>query len=71
MNASRLAKVLMEIFESFDDCGAGALGEPQLDGAKVGTFADAGVITNNDGVVVTLANGSEFHVTVVQSKGAR
>jgi hypothetical protein len=71
MNAARLADVLRELIEGYVCSGADALGEPELDGANVGTFADAGVITNNDGVVVTLADGSEFHVTVVQSKGAR
>jgi hypothetical protein len=71
MNAARLADVIKELIESFDDCGADALGEPALDGANLGTFAEAGVMTDNDGLVITLHDGSEFQVTVLQSRGAR
>ncbi|HWZ92556.1 MAG TPA: hypothetical protein VNW92_27005 [Polyangiaceae bacterium] len=71
MNAARLADFLKELIESYVDCGADALGEPELDGASVGTFADSGVMTGGDGVVVTLHDGSEFQIAVVQSKGAR
>ena len=34
---------------------------------RVRTFADVGVLTNNTGLVVTV-DGSEFQVTIVQSK---
>jgi hypothetical protein len=71
MNAARLADFLKELIDSYVDCGAEALGEPELQGATVGTFADAGVNTDDAGLVVTLEDGSEFQVTVVQSKGAR
>ena len=36
--------------------------------ADVGTFRDAGVMTNNNGFVMTMADGSEFQVTVVKTK---
>jgi hypothetical protein len=71
MNAARLADVIKELIDTYVDCGAEALGEPELDGANVETFADAGVVTINDGVVAMLEDGSEFQITVVQSKGAR
>lgn len=71
MNAARLAEVMKELIESFDGCGADALGEPELDGANVGTFHEAGVMTADAGLVVTLADGSEFQVMMVQSKGTR
>lgn len=32
------------------------------------TFSDAGLMTSNDGLVVRLADGSEFQVTVVKSR---
>ena len=32
------------------------------------TFADAGVLTSNGGLVVRLANGGEYQLTIVQSK---
>lgn len=69
MNAARLAEILKELIDTYLD-GAEALGEPELDRASVDTFADAGVITNDLGVVVTLTDGAEFQVTVLQSKGA-
>ncbi len=71
MNAARLAEILKELIDTYVDCGAEALGEPELDRASVDTFAEAGVITNNDGVVITFEDRSEFQVTVAQSKGSR
>ena len=35
------------------------------------TFEDAGVLTRNHGLVVRMADGSEFQLTVVRSKPAR
>jgi hypothetical protein len=32
------------------------------------SFAEAGVLTTNDGLVVTLSDGSEFQLTVVRSR---
>jgi hypothetical protein len=71
MNAARLADVIKELMDTYVDCGAEALGEPELDGASVGTLAEAGVITADAGLVVTLEDGSEFQVTVVQSRSAQ
>jgi hypothetical protein len=34
--------------------------------ACVTTFAEAGVLTNNRGLIVTLADGSSFHLTIVE-----
>lgn len=34
------------------------------------TFENAGVMTSNKGVVVTLPDGSQFQVTVVKSRSA-
>jgi hypothetical protein len=34
----------------------------------VSTFADAELLTRNAGVIITLFDGSEFQITVVQSK---
>ncbi len=36
-------------------------------GGSVTTFRDAGVLTMNRGVVVTLPNGQEFQLTIVES----
>ncbi len=36
--------------------------------AHVRTFDEAGMMTYNRGVVITLPDGSEFQLTIVQSK---
>jgi len=36
--------------------------------AKVRTFAEAGVLTSNRGVVVRTDDGSEFQISIVQSR---
>jgi len=36
------------------------------EGPRVRSFEDAGVMTSNAGIVVRLADGSEFFVTVVR-----
>ena len=43
--------------------------ERRLDsaGGSVTTFREAGVLTNNRGVVVTLPAGQEFQLTIVES----
>ncbi|MCR9292065.1 MAG: hypothetical protein NXI32_05050 [bacterium] len=38
---------------------------------KARTFSDHGVLTNNKGIVVEFEDGSEFQITIVQSKGSR
>jgi hypothetical protein len=35
--------------------------------AEVTTFRDAGVLTDNCGLVVALPNGQEFQITIVES----
>jgi len=35
--------------------------------AEVTTFRDAGVMTNNRGLVVAFPNGQEFQITIVES----
>ena len=35
---------------------------------KVRSFSEAGVLTGNEGLVLSLEDGSEFQLTIVQSK---
>jgi hypothetical protein len=35
--------------------------------AEVATFRDAGVLTNNKGLVLSFPNGQEFQLTIVES----
>jgi len=39
-----------------------------LDIKSVRTFEDAGLLTRNSGLVVTLRDGSQFEVTIVKSR---
>jgi hypothetical protein len=71
MNAAQLAETIVELVESYEESGADALGEPELEGVEVKTFRDAALMTTDDGVVVTLRDGSEFQVSIVQSKEPR
>ena len=41
--------------------------ESVIGGCRVTTFSDAGLLTRDRGLVVTLADGSEFQVTIVRS----
>lgn len=47
-----------------------ALGDPQgaSEITEVRSFADAGLMTVNDGLVVSFADGTEFQLQIVQSK---
>ena len=39
--------------------------------ARAASFEDAGILTRNRGVVLRMADGSEFQITIVQSAPAR
>jgi hypothetical protein len=71
VNAAQIAEVVAELVESYEESGADALGDPELEGVAVETFRAAALMTTDDGVVVTLRDGSEFQVTIVQSKESR
>lgn len=58
-----IERALVAMFDEPDD--------DRLAVEDVRTFADAGVMTRDRGVVVALADGSEFQLTIVQSKHAR
>lgn len=63
MTTVELRHLLMEaIHESVD---FDALGDK-----TVTTFEDAGVLTMDEGLVLRLADGTEFHLTVQQSSAA-
>ncbi len=44
------------------------LGDAELAVERVVTFADAGVLTDNRGLVLRLSDGSEFQLTIVRSR---
>jgi hypothetical protein len=51
-----------------EDC-AGEVGDVEIE--DVATFRDAGLLSGNKGLVVTLRNGQEFQLTIVKSREAR
>lgn len=40
---------------------------PPIDVEKVSDFRSAGILTGNDGLVISTADGDEFQVTIVQT----
>lgn len=44
--------------------------EGVIEPTSVRTFEEAMLLTPNTGVIVTLVDGSQFQLTIVQSKGA-
>lgn len=69
MDATRLAEILIDLLEEHvadrDDAG---LPVSELTGADVEAFGDADVLTDDAGFVITLREGAEFQVTVIQSR---
>lgn len=69
VDAIRLCEILVNVLDAHvDDIEDAGLPASELTGAEVETFCDAGVLTDDAGFVVTLADGREFQVTVVQSR---
>lgn len=66
MNATDLTLAISEALAiQSDECEG-------LDNVRsVRTFEDEGVMTNDAGLVITLDDGSEFQLTIVQSMVAR
>lgn len=42
----------------------------ELEGASVATFEEGGILTRNKGLTISLADGSEFQITIVQSSAS-
>jgi hypothetical protein len=51
--------------EDREDAG---LGDDLADVKRVRTFEEEGVLTNNAGLVITMADGSEWQLTLVRSR---
>lgn len=62
-------KTLLEELHFMDEQDRQDAGLPDemADATEVRTYAEAGVLTGNAGLVVTLADGSKFQITIVQS----
>ena len=71
-----LATTLLRVLDTLAGCDADDLAAMDLDAAlplvnsQVQSFEQAGILTRDAGLVLTLADGSEYQVTVIRSKGA-
>ena len=72
MNEGKMERILLELFEDIasDEELQASLDQPALANAQVKTFEDAGLLTRDRGIVLSLKDGSEFQITIVQSAGA-
>lgn len=71
MDEKTLQKALMAtLSEAPDDYKSGeALDIEQV--RSVRTFQDVGMLTTDAGLLITMKDGSEFQITIVQSRNAR
>lgn len=62
-----LAAVLEQVsyLQADESCD---MGEGLFGDAQVQSFADCGIITTDAGLVLTLADGTEFQLTIVRSR---
>ena len=73
MNETELQDALKTLLEELhfmdeEDRQHAGLPDEMADATRVRTFEEEGVLTRNAGLVITMADGSEFQVTVVQSR---
>jgi len=64
MNEQNFQDLIHELIDNIEEVGL-----PNTV-RSTATFADADILTNNKGVVVTMKDGSEFQLTIVQSNPA-
>jgi len=69
MNDRKMERTLLELFEDIagDEDVQADLGQPALANARVRTFEEAGILTRDRGIVLTLEDGSEFEITITQT----
>lgn len=59
---------MTDLVNSSDAEHNGFYGYESLESSRTATFREHGLLTNNSGLVVKLADGSEFQITIVRSK---
>jgi len=70
VNAHDLEEAIQEALLERDENHADLHGEPQVF-ARIVTYAGAGVLTRDAGLLVRTENGDEFQVTIVQTRQGR
>jgi len=61
MNERDFREILHEILALDIDEGDGSI-------SRVNTFSEAGLLTTNEGLVVKTKDGSDFQLTIIQSR---
>jgi hypothetical protein len=69
MSEQEFQDALAELMTACNDWLAGEGGDDEhvQFAEQVSTFAESGVLTRNKGLCVTMADGSEFQLTIVRS----
>jgi len=70
MNAFDVEEAIQEALVERDENHADLHGEPQVF-ARIVTYADAGVLTRDAGLLVRTASGDEFQVTIIRTRHGR
>jgi hypothetical protein len=76
MNAQRIQELLHGLLDEIacmdeeDMDNAGLSDTAILSEASVSTFGEAGLLTSDAGIVLRLEDGTEFQLTIVQSRRA-
>jgi hypothetical protein len=69
MDEREMAETLVDILDELSvEDEFSSLFVPELEGNSVNTFAGAGLMTRNVGLVIELADGSKFQVTIVKER---
>jgi hypothetical protein len=73
MNDRSFQDILLDVFKSIehreiDDDNLREIVLDKLPIVRTCTFHERGVLTRNKGLIVELANGDEFQITIVQSE---
>src|SRR6185436_5818936 len=82
MNAFDVEEAIQEALVERDENHADLHGEPQVENhadlhgepqvfARIVTYADAGVLTRDAGLLVRTASGDEFQVTIIRTRHGR
>jgi hypothetical protein len=68
MDAQEFVNELREVLAETDDASDGI---NQNTIRRIETFHEVGILTSDPGLVVSMTDGSEFQITVVQSRSGR
>lgn len=70
MNEKEFSEMLCDVLEELCDFAEEDFGfdVPELADAEVTTYEDSGVMSHNKGLVIRLASGEEFQLTIVRSR---